>query len=72
MPPPKAPTRTLHDVETAAYLVQLGELRRETIRLEEQLRRGSIHRGMLDAFVREIDELARVITGEARYFHGRR
>ena len=71
MPPMKPATAMLHELDTKAYLDQLREIRRSTIKLEEQLRRGSIHRAAMDTFVKEIDELARLITGDERYFHGR-
>ena len=71
MPPMKPPTTMLHELDTKAYVDQLGQVRRSTIRLEEQLRRGSIHRAAMAAFVKEIDELARLITGDERYVHGR-
>ena len=71
MPPMKPPPAMLHDLDTKAYLGRCQEVRLSTIHLEEQLRRSSIHRGAVGAFVKEIDELARLITGGERYFHGR-
>ena len=67
----KPPMAMLHELDTKAYLDQLREIRGNTIKLEEQLRRGSIHRAALAAFAKEIDELARLITGDESYFHGR-
>ena len=52
-------------------LPKLGEARRGLNVAERQLRRGCVHGKALAAVRGEIDELARVLTGDPTYFHAK-
>jgi hypothetical protein len=54
---------------TDPLLQKLGEARQALLTAEGQLRRGCIHAKALGALRGEMDELARVLTGDPTYFH---
>ena len=56
---------------TDPLLQKLGEARHALLTAESQLRRGCIHAKALGALRGEIDELARVLTGDPTYFHAK-
>jgi len=56
---------------TDALLLKLGDAREALLMAERQLRRGCIQAKAVGALRGEIDELARVLTGDATYFHSK-
>ena len=56
---------------TDPLLQKLGEARHALLTAESQLRRGCFHAKALGALRGEIDELARVLTGDPTYFHAK-
>ena len=56
---------------TEPLLQKLGEARRALLRAEEQLRYGCIQAKAFEALRSEIDELARVLTGDSTYCHAK-
>ena len=56
---------------TEPLLQKLGEARRALLRAEEQLRRGCIQAKAFEALRGEIDDLARMLTGDPTYFHAK-
>ena len=56
---------------TDVLLDKLGEARKALLTAESELRRGCIQAKAVGALRGEIDELARVLTGDPTYFHAK-
>jgi hypothetical protein len=56
---------------TVALLQKLGEARHALLTAERELRRRCIQAKAVGALRGEIDELARVLTGDPTYFHSK-
>jgi hypothetical protein len=54
-----------------ALLTKLGDARRALLDAQRQLRRGCVQAKGMDALVGDIDDLARLMTGDCTYFHAK-
>jgi hypothetical protein len=52
-------------------LAKLGDARRALLDAQRQLRRGCVQAKGMDALVGDIDDLARLMTGDCTYFHAK-
>jgi hypothetical protein len=61
----------LEKPDAHVFLGKLGDARRALLEAQRQLRRGCVQAKGIDALVGDIDDLARLMTGDCTYFHAK-